>query len=175
MAQTPDPMYPSFTARNPIVAAAERIRARRAIEEATTRADLRPPVGGDDAESALRAFAEGLQGGIARLNAILGERGGVKLVRFERPLRLRLRFREKRIRLDLDDVHQLVRIEGEELDGEWQFAPDAPVPTLINLSLLSTDAAYGKPLTPSSLLRHLARDAELPPPEELRGPGLLQF
>lgn len=170
----PDPFEEEFTQQNPIVAAAMRIRARREIE------GLIDASGADassfeDAESAFVAFGDQLQSGTKRLNAILGERTGVKFVRMPKPPRLRLRFGEKRIGLDLDEVHQLVRVTGLDLDGEWQFDPDAQVPSLINLSMISTDEGYGERLTPSSLLKAIAADAELPRPPHLSGPGPLQF
>lgn len=169
-------MEPEFTAQNPIVAAAERIRARRHIGKAIDEAAGKPATpDADDAEAALRRFAERLAAGCKRLNAIVGGRNGVKLVILERPLRVRLRMDDRRARLELDDVHQLVRVAGLELDGEYQFDPGASVPSLINLSKISTEAGYGERLTASSLLKLLASEAELPPPEHLRGPGPLQF
>jgi hypothetical protein len=172
----PDPMDPEFTGQNPIVAAAQKIRARRevgkAIDASTGDVTARKP---EDAEESLRLFAEHLAAGIKRLNAILGERNGVKLVRLERPLRLRLRFGDQRVALDLDDVHQLVRLRGLELDGDYQFDPNSGVPALVNLSKISTEAGYGEPLTASSLLKQLASDAELEPPPHLHGLGPLTF
>lgn len=169
-----DPMKPEFTAQNPIVAAAEKIRARRTIAAAAdgvgeTRRAF------DDAESGLRAFAKSAADGIVRINAIIGERDGIKLVCLEKPLRLRIRFKEKRIALDLDDVHQLVRIAGQGFDGEYQFVPDAAVPALINVSIVSTEAGYGDALTASSLLKSISQDAELPRPSHLdrQGPIVL--
>lgn len=171
-----DPLDPEFTGQNPIVAAATRIRARREIGRAIDAAQGDVPAGRpEDAESALRLFGEYLVTGCKRLNSILGERNGVKLIRLERPLRIRLRFRDERVSLELDDVHQLVRVLGRGLDGEYQFDPNATVPALINLSKISTEAGYGEPLTPSSLLKQLASDAELPLPDHLHGPGPLQF
>jgi hypothetical protein len=172
----PDPMDPEFTGQNPIVAAATRIRARREIEKAIDAGgnpvDMRKP---EDAEESLRLFYDQLVMGCKRLNAILGERNGVKLIRLERPLRVRLRFREERVSLELDDVHQLVRTSGHGLDGEYQFDPEATVPALINLSKISTEEGYGERLTPSSLLKSIASGAELPLPGHLSGPGPLQF
>jgi hypothetical protein len=169
-----DPMKPEFTAQNPIVEAAERIRARRqlgaAIDAGTSEA---PPF--DDAESGLRAFAQSIMAGCTRINAILGERHGVKLIRLEKPLRLRVRFGEKRVSLDLDDVNQLVRVSGLGLDGDYQFVPAATTPALINISIVSTEAGYGEPLTASSLLKTIAQDAELPRPSHLQGDGPLKF
>jgi hypothetical protein len=172
--KAPDPFDEEFTGQNPIVAAAQRMRARREIERTL---DESTPAAQrfDDAESAFAAFAAQLQTGTKRLNAILGERTGVKYIRLDRPLRLRLRFQDKRVSLDLDEVHQLVRIAGLDLDGEWQFNPEAQTPSLINLSMLSTQAGYGEPLTPSSLLKRIAQDAELPRPPHLSGPGPLSF
>jgi hypothetical protein len=170
----PDPFEEEFTAQNPIVAAAMRIRARREIEHAVD-APTGAPVVYEDAESAFAAFGKLLQDGAKRLNSILGERNGVKFVRLERPPRLRLRFGEKRVSLDLDEVHQLVRISGIGFDGDWQFEPEAPVPSLINLSKISTEAGYGDALTPSSLLKTISQDAELPRPPHLDGSGPLTF
>lgn len=170
----PDPFEEEFTKQNPIVAAAMRIRARKEIERAV---DANPDQAAafEDAESAFAAFGAQLQMGAKRLNSILGERNGVKFIRLERPPRLRLRFGEKRVSLDLDEVHQLVRVSGLDLDGEWQFDPSAQVPSLINLSKISTDAGYGQALTPSSLVKTIAQDAELPRPPHLNGPGPLSF
>lgn len=170
----PDPFDEEFTQQNPIVAAATRLRARREIERA-----VEDPAGTregyDDAESALAQFGDLLRAGTKRLNAILGERNGVIYIRLEKPLRLRLRWREERVRLDLDEVRQLVRIAGLELDGEYQFEPSAAVPSLVNLSYISTDERYGEPLTPSSLLKRISQDAELPRPPHLDGSGPLSF
>jgi hypothetical protein len=172
----PDPMDPQFTAQNPIVAAAQKIRARREVEkvldQATGDVVARKP---EDAEESLRLFAEHLAAGIKRLNAIVGQRDGVKLIRVERPLRLRLRFRDHRVSLELDEVNQLVRIKGLDLDGDYQFDPNAGVPALVNLSKISTEEGYGEDLTASSLLKRLASDAELEPPSHLHGPGPLTF
>jgi hypothetical protein len=170
----PDPFDEEFTQQNPIVAAAMRIRARRDIERIV---DESQPSGArfEDAEQAFSAFGAQLQSGCKRLNSILGERNGVKFVRLEKPLRLRVRFGEKRVSLDLDEVHQLVRATGLGLEGEWQFDPSATVPSLINLSKISTEADYGEALTPSSLLKLIAQDAELPRPPHLDGPGPLSF
>jgi hypothetical protein len=169
-------MDPEFTGQNPIVAAATRIRARRelgrVIDAATGEVAPRRP---EDAEESLRLFAEHAAMGCKRLNAILGERNGIRIVRLERPLRLRLRFRQQRVGLELDDVHQLVRVAGLELDGEYQFDPTANVPALINLSKISTEEHYGERLTASSLLKRLASEAELPQPGHLSGPGPLSF
>jgi hypothetical protein len=170
----PDPFDEEFTQQNPIVAAAMRIRARREIERAADQS-AEGPVAYEDAESAFAALGTLLAGGTKRLNAILGERTGVKFIKMENPPRLRLRFGEKRVSLDLDPVHQLVRIAGLGLDGEWQFEPDAAVPSLVNLSKISTEAGYGDALTPSSLLKLIAQDAELPRPPHLEGSGPLNF
>ncbi|MBV8489021.1 MAG: hypothetical protein JO199_00735 [Candidatus Eremiobacteraeota bacterium] len=172
----PDPMDPEFTGQNPIVAAASRIRARReigkAIDAATGEPAERKP---EDAEESLRLFGDRLVVGAKRLNSILGERDGVRIVRLERPLRVRIRFRDKRLALELDDMHQLVRVTGLELDGEYQFDPNAESPALINLSKISTDADYGEALTATSLLKAIASEAELPQPGHLSGPGPLSF
>jgi hypothetical protein len=79
------------------------------------------------------------------------------------------------VSLDLDDVHQLVRIAGAALDGEYQFDPGAATPALINISKISTEAGYGEALTASSLLKLIASDAELPRPSHLDGSGPLQL
>lgn len=170
----PDPFEEEFTRQNPIVEAATRIRARREIDRAVDAGGERA-IAYEDAESAFAAFGEHLQLGAKRLNSILGERTGVKFIRMQKPLRLRLRFGEKRVSLDLDEVHQLVRVTGLDLDGEWQFNPEAGVPSLINLSKISTEADYGEALTPSSLLKRIAQDAELARPPHLNGPGPLSF
>lgn len=169
-----DPFEEEFTKQNPIVAAASRMRARKEIERAVDGSETQA-VPYEDAESAFAAFGEQLQAGTKRLNAILGERSGVKFVRLPKPPRLRLRFADKRVSLDLDEVRQLVRITGLDLDGEWQFDPGARVPSLINLSKISTEAGYGQALTPSSLVKQIAQDAELPRPPHLSGSGPLQF
>ncbi len=156
---------------NPIVAAAMRIRARRDLGSAI---DSAVPTPGkhryEDAEEALNAFAKSLQVGIRRLNSILGK-NGVKFIRLEKPLRIRLRFGEHRISMDLDEVQQLVRITGLGLEGEYAFDPDAQVPAFTNLSLISTEAGYGNALTPTGLLKLVVKDAELPRPPHLDGPG----
>lgn len=169
-------MDPEFTAQNPIVAAATRIRARRELARAAEAgADSSLRRGAEDAEESLRLFAESAAAGCKRINAILGERNGVKFIRLEKPLRVRLRFREHRVALELDDVHQTVRVSGLGLDGEYQFDPAAGVPALINLSKISTEQGYGEHLTASSLLKSLASDAELPRPAHLSEPGPLRF
>jgi hypothetical protein len=162
-------------ALNPIVALAQRIRARQQVGAAIDAALPQAVTAeGDDARAALEAFAQALQLGAKRLNAILGK-GGVTFVRLERPLRVRLRFREKRVSLDLDEGRQLVVVRGAGLDGDYQFAGTGTPPALINLSKLSTEAGYGEQLTPSVLLKTIAEDAELPRPAHLDGPGPLQF
>ena len=168
-----DPMEPEFTAQNPIVEAATRLRARRDIGEALD-AGTGPQGVGEDAEASLRLFVRRLLDGAKRLESILGK-GAVKIVRLEKPLRVRVRFGDKRVSLDLDDVHQLVRIAGADLDGEYQFDPSASVPALINISKISTEAGYGEALTASSLLKTIAQDAELPRPPHLDGSGPLQL
>ena len=160
---------------NPIVAMAMRIRARRDLGTALEGGD-RPAESpsGADAAASLAAFAEGLQRGNAILSSVLG-REGVTFVRLEKPLRIRLRFSGKRVTLDLDEARQLLLIGGLELDGEYQFVPDAPVPALINVSRLSTESGYGEALTPSELLKRLTAEAELPRPPHLDSSGPLVF
>jgi hypothetical protein len=170
----PDPFDEEFTHQNPIVAAAMRIRARREIERAVDETSG-GSISYEDAESAFAALGTQLAAGTKRLNSILGERTGVKLISMNKPPRLRLRFGEKRVSFDLDEVHQLVRVAGLGLDGEWQFDPQAPVPSLINLSKISTEEGYGAALTPSSLLKLIAQDAQLPRPPHLDGSGPLSF
>jgi hypothetical protein len=171
----PDPMDPEFTAINPIVAAATKIRARREIERAAEAVVTGVPRKPEDAEESLRLFGEYLTTGCVRVNALLGARSGVKLIRLERPLRIRLRFRDERVALDLDDVAQLVHVRGLGLDGEYQFDTSSAVPALIDISKISSDEDYGEAITASSLLRSIARNAELPPPAHLASPGPLQF
>ena len=170
-----DPMKPEFTAQNPIVEAASRIRARRdlasVIDASTGEPVDRKP---GDAEESLRLFARNLNDGAKRLNSILG-RNAVRIITLEKPLRLRIRFGEKRVSLELEEVQQLVRISGADLDGEYQFDLSAPVPALINLSKISTESGYGDALTASSLLKSIAQDAELPRPSHLDRSGPLQF
>jgi hypothetical protein len=160
---------------NPIVALAQRIRTRRDVASAI---DAALPEGASveasDAASALEAFAQALKLGVRRLNAILGK-NGVTFVRLEQPLRVRLRFREKRVALDLDEARQLVIVRGAGLDGDYQFAGGAGALALLNLSKLSTEAGYGEPLTPPLLLKTIAQDAALPRPAHLEGTGPLQF
>jgi hypothetical protein len=161
--------------QNPIVAMAQRIRARRdlgaAIDSATAQS---PPGAAGDAAARFTALADVVAVGAKRLNSILGRRTGVTVVRLDNPLRLRLRFREQRIALDLDLVHQLVLISGAGLDGEYQFV-ESDTPALMNLSRLSTEAGYGDALTGSSLLKVIAADAELPRPAHLDEPGPMRF
>lgn len=161
--------------QNPIVALAEKLRARRdlgaAIDSAT--ASTGTPRG-DDAASRFAALGEVLATGSKRLNSILGTRSGVTFVRLENPPRLRLRFRDRRIALDLDAGRQLVIVTGAGLDGEYQFI-DGDVPSLMNLSKISTEAGYRDALTGSQLLKTIAEDAELPRPPHLDGSGPLQF
>ncbi len=161
---------------NPIVAMATKLRARRdlgaAIDSATAGAATPR---GDDAESRFAALAEVVATGTKRLNSILGGgRAGVTLVRLESPPRLRLRFRDKRIALDLDTVRQLVIITGCGLEGEYQFI-DADVPALMNLSKFSTDAGYRDAVTGSELLKTISDGAQLPRPPHLDGQGPLSF
>lgn len=160
---------------NPIVAMAQKLRARRdlgaAIDSATAGTGGRR---GDDAASRFAALTEVLATGVKRLNSILGKRTGVTFVTLESPPRLRLRFRDRRIALDLDEQRQLVLIAGADLDGEYQFL-DADVPALMNLSKFSTDAGYRDALTGSELLKKIAEGAELPRPAHLDGSGPLSF
>jgi len=155
---------------NPIVAMAQRIRARREVEGAIDSAPAESQGAPADAAEALEALGIALQRGLKLLNAILGK-DGVTYVRLERPLRLRLRWRDKRVSFDLDAARQLVLVRGEGLDGEYQFDPGAGVPALINLSLLSTEEGYGEALTASRALKTIARDAQLPRPPHLEEPG----
>lgn len=161
--------------QNPIVAMAQRLRARRdlgaAIDSATADA---APARGDDAAARFAGLAEVLATGSKRLNSILGARTGVTLVRLDAPPRLRLRFRDKRIALDLDEVRQLVVISGAGLDGEYQFL-DSPTPAMMNLSKFSTDAGYRDALTGSDLLKTISEDAALPRPAHLDASGPLSF
>lgn len=158
-----DPMHPEFTAQNPIVAAAERIRARRQAEQALHDDGGAERAVADDAEASLRLLVRRLGEGTKRINLVFGERDGVKLVVLQRPLRVRVRMQDRRVALDLDERHQLVRISGMELDGEYQFDPAPGVPALINLSKISTEADYGERLTASSLLQRIVADAERSP------------
>ena len=166
---------PSDINPNPIVAMAMRIRARKdvvaALESATPAGEHAP---GADAAAALGEFADALAVGAKRLNSILGS-NTMLLVRLEQPLRVRLRFREKRARLDVDRTRQLVLVSGLGLDGEYQFDSGSATPALINLSLLSTEAGYGVPLTPTSLLTKISEDAQLPRPAHLDGLGPIRL
>jgi hypothetical protein len=161
--------------QNPIVAMAEKIRARRdlgaAIDSATAGA---APPRADDAAGRFAALSDVLAVGVKRLNSILGARTGVTIVRLENPPRVRLRFRDKRIALDLDTGRQLVVVSGGGLDGEYQFV-DADVPALMNLSKFSTDAGYRDALTGSDFLKTVAEDAQLPRPAHLDEPGPMRF
>ena len=161
---------------NPIVAMANKIRARKQVDEALGKdaSATAVPSTSDDAAAGLVAFGSLLQAGIKRLNSILGK-NAVVFVRLEKPLRLRVRFGEKRVGLDLDEARQLVVVSGDGLDGEYQFDTGAQVPALINLSKLSTEAGYRDALTASSLLKHVSRDAVLPRPPHLDGPGPLKL
>ncbi len=160
---------------NPIVAMAMRIRARKdvvaAIESATPEGASLP---GADAAAALAEFADALAIGAKRLNSILGK-NAMLLVRLEQPLRVRLRFREKRVSLNVDPSRQLVLVRGLGLDGEYQFDSGSATPALINLSLLSTEAGYGKPLTPTTLLTSISEDAQLPRPAHLDDLGPIRL
>ena len=129
----------------------------------------------EDAESGLRELAKGIESGCKRINAILGERTGVRLIRLEKPLRLRLRYGDKRVGFDLDDINQLIRIGGLGLEGEYQFVPGAQVPALINVSIVSTEANYGEAITASTLLRLITKDSELPKPPHLDDSGPLKL
>jgi hypothetical protein len=160
---------------NPIVAMAMRIRARKDVEGAV---DAATPPGERSAEmdatQSLAAFGEALQLGAKRLNSILGA-GSLQYVRLEKPLRIRLRMAEKRVSMSVDDVHQLVTVKGLGLDGEYQFDVGSNVPALINLSKLSTEEGYREALTPTVMLKAIARDAELPRPAHLDSLGPLQL
>ncbi len=158
---------------NPIVAMAMKIRAKKDLEAAIDSGT--PPVerpAGDDAATALEAFGAALAVGARRLNSIL-KTNAMRYVRLERPLRVRLRYAENRIAFDLDATRALVLVRGCDLDGEYQFDTGALTPSLINLSMLSTDAGYGDALTPNVVLKTIARDSELPRPAHLDGLGPL--
>jgi hypothetical protein len=161
--------------QNPIVAMAQKIRARRdlgaAIDSATAQS---PPGTAGDAAARFAALAEVVAVGAKRLNSILGRRTGVTVVRLDNPPRLRLRFRDQRIALDLDTARQLVLITGGGLEGEYQFV-ESETPALMNLSRLSTEAGYGDALTGSSLLKTISADAELPRPAHLDESGPMRF
>ncbi len=170
---------------NPIVAMAMRIRGRKDIEAAVdaavpqdsalsgSSAERAGEPGRDEVAASLEAFAVALRTGAVRLNTILGK-PGVTFIRLERPLRVRLRFGEKRASLDVDSARQLVIVRGLGLEGEYQFDPGADIPALINLSKLSTEAGYGEALTPSRLLKTIAADAQLPRPSHLEALGPIQ-
>ena len=154
---------------------AQKLRARRdlgaAIDSATAGAAAAT---GSDAAERFAALVQIVATGAKRLNAILGKRDGVTVVRMERPPRLRLRFRDRRVALDLDEARQLVVVSGLDLDGEYQFV-GGEVPGLLNLSKLSTDPGYSDAVTGSALLKRIAEDAELPRPAHLDAPGPLNF
>jgi hypothetical protein len=162
------------TELNPIVALAQRLRTRRQLESAVDSATPAANAEGTGARPQLDAFALALAVGAKRLNSILG-RSGVTFVRLENPLRIRLRFRGKRVGLSLDEERQLVILAGEGFDGEYQFDTSGEAPALINLSKLSTEPGYGRALTPNALLKKIVEDAELPRPAGLDGLGPLQF
>jgi len=156
---------------NPIVDMAMRLRARKDLDEAVEASTRRPaPQPGVDTEARLRAFADGLAGGIKKLNSILGQRNGVTLVRLERPFRVTLRFREKRVTVKLADDGEHVRVSGAQWEGEYAFEPSTNA--LFPKAWFEASASVSEPprgqddepLTPSSLLRELTRDAMLPPP-----------
>jgi hypothetical protein len=166
MVTPPDELNP-----NPIVAMAMRIRARKDVGAAIDSAvpSTPPPPGGGTA-AGLDAFGQALATGARRLNAVLGK-NAMTFVRLEKPLRVRLRFSDKRVSLDLDPQRELVIVRGLGLDGEYQFDPSAAAPELLNLSKLSTEAGYRDALTPAAVLKALAQDAELPRPAHLDGLG----
>jgi len=150
---------------NPIVDLAMRLRARRDLNEAvesSARQPALPP--GIDTEERLRVFADGLAGGVKKLNAILGQRNGVTLVRLERPLRVTLRFRNTRVTIKPTSDGQYVRVSGGGWDGEFGFEPSTNALFPKAWFEPSSSASEGEPLTPSSMLRELTRDAMLPPP-----------
>ncbi len=161
--------------QNPIVAMALKLRARRdlgaAIDSAT---ENMPALETGNAQTLFAALADTLAIGTKRLNSILGK-NGVTFVRLENPLRVRLRFRGRRVALDLDPERQLVTVSGLELDGDYQFDTGAALPALVNLSRLSTQTGYGAALTGSELLKLIAADAELPRPPHLDAPGPMRF
>jgi hypothetical protein len=160
---------------NPIVELATKRRARRDLASAIDGAlPADAPSLGADAAQTLRAFGEALRIGAKRLNAILGI-DGVTYIRFDKPLRIRLRFREKRVTLEVDQARQLIIVKGLNLEGEYQVDTNASVPALINLSKLSTDPGYGEALTASSLLKVISEDAALPRPPHLDASGPLQL
>ncbi len=160
---------------NPIVAMAEKIRSRRDVEAALDSAT--PTVAaapGSDARAAFDAFGAALATGAKRLNGILGA-GRMTFVRLEGPPRIRLRFNGLRIAFDLDEERQLVAVAGCDLDGTYQFDASEETQALVNLSRLSTDPAYGRPLAASAFLKAIARDAELARPAHLDDLGPLRL
>jgi hypothetical protein len=160
---------------NPIVAMAMKIRARKDMGAAIDSGTPAVPAGpNDDAAASLAAFSESLAVGARRLNSILGK-NALTFVRLEKPLRVRLRFAEKRVSLDVDEPRQLVIVRGLGLEGEYQFAADGGPPTLINLSKLSTDEGYGERLGPNDLLKAITEDSALPRPPHLDGLGPIQI
>src|SRR5271156_2634099 len=152
-----------------------RLKARRdvenAIESGTPRGER---AGAGDVVTSLEAFAAALSTGIRSLHSILGK-NGVTFVKLEGPLRVRLRFRDKRVSLDADEERQPGVGRGLARDGDYQFDTGAETPALINLSQLSTEAGYGDALTPAQLLKAIAAEAELPRPAHLDEPGPLRF
>ncbi len=160
---------------NPIVAMAMRIRAKKDVE---TTIDSATPAGERstemDATASLAAFGDALAVGAKRLNSIIGA-GALQYVRLENPLRVRLRFADKRVSMSVNELQQLVVVKGLGLDGEYQFDAGSSVPALINLSKLSTDEGYREALTPNVLLKEIAKDAELPRPPQWETLGPLQF
>jgi hypothetical protein len=154
---------------------ASKLRARRDLASAVDSAvPANAPPQGADAQQTLSAFGEALHIGAKRLNVIL-RKDGVTYIRLEKPLRIRLRFREKRVNLAVDEARQLIIVKGLNLEGEYQVDTNASVPALINLSKLSTDSGYGEALTASSLLKLISQDAALPRPPHLDVSGPLQF
>jgi hypothetical protein len=152
-----------------------KLRTRRDIENAVDNAmPANAPPQGADAQQTLIAFGEALRIGAKRLNAIL-HKDGVTYIRLEKPLRIRLRFREKRVNLEVDEARQLIIVKGLNLEGEYQVDTNASVPALINLSKLSTAPGYGEALTASSLLKTISEDAALPRPAHLDASGPLQL
>ena len=160
---------------NPIVAMAMKIRARKDLETAVDGATPAGERSGEmDAAASLGAFGDALSLGAKRLNSIMGP-GAMQYVRLEKPLRIRLRFGDKRVSMSVNEPQQLIVVKGLDLDGEYQFDAGSSVPALINLSKLSTDEGYRDALTPNVLLKEIARDAEIPRPEHLDALGPLQI
>jgi len=155
---------------NPIVAMAMRIRARKDVGAAIDSAVPAVAAAAGGTAAGLEAFGQALATGARRLNGILGK-NAMTFVRLEKPLRVRVRFMDKRVSLDLDPARELVLVRGLGLDGEYQFDPSAAAPALLNLSKLSTEAGYRDALTPAAVLKALAQDAELPRPPHLDGLG----